>query len=74
MFGFHPTELIIVLVILLVVFGPKRLPEIGSAIGKGIREFKKASNEVTNSLSSPQETDIPKQIETASQEVKDSQE
>jgi sec-independent protein translocase protein TatA len=50
MFGFHPTDLIFVLIIALIIFGPKRLPEIGSAVGKGIREFKKATNEVTDHI------------------------
>jgi sec-independent protein translocase protein TatA len=35
-----PLEIIVVLVIALVVFGPKRLPELGSSLGRGIREFK----------------------------------
>jgi sec-independent protein translocase protein TatA len=35
-----PTELIIVLIIALIVLGPKRLPEAGKALGKGMREFK----------------------------------
>ena len=35
-----PMEIMIVLVIALVVFGPKRLPELGKSVGKGIREFK----------------------------------
>ena len=35
-----PLELIIVLIIALVVFGPKRLPELGRSMGKGIREFR----------------------------------
>ncbi len=35
-----PLEIIIVLVIALVVFGPKRLPELGSSLGRGIREFR----------------------------------
>lgn len=43
MFGFGLPELIIILVIVLVVFGAGRLPEIGGALGKGIRNFKKAS-------------------------------
>jgi sec-independent protein translocase protein TatA len=38
-----PTELIIVLVIVLIIFGVGRLPEIGGAIGKSIREFREAS-------------------------------
>ncbi len=38
--GIGPTELIIVLVIALIVLGPKRLPEVGRSIGHGLREFK----------------------------------
>ncbi len=43
MFGFGMPELIIILVIILVVFGAGKLPEIGGALGKSIRNFKKAS-------------------------------
>ena len=43
MFGFGMPQLIIILVIVMVVFGANRLPEIGGAIGKSIRNFKKAS-------------------------------
>jgi sec-independent protein translocase protein TatA len=39
-FGIGPLELIIVLVIALVVFGPKRLPDLGKSLGTGMREFK----------------------------------
>jgi sec-independent protein translocase protein TatA len=35
-----PLEIIVVLIIVLIVFGPKRLPEMGRSLGKGIREFK----------------------------------
>ncbi|MBA2255340.1 MAG: twin-arginine translocase TatA/TatE family subunit, partial [Chloroflexi bacterium] len=42
-----PVELIILLVIALLVLGPRRLPEMGSAVGKTIREFRKASTEIT---------------------------
>lgn len=42
-FGLGPTEMIIILVIVLIIFGAGRLPEIGSALGKGIKEFKKSS-------------------------------
>lgn len=44
MFGFGVPELLIILVIVLVVFGAGRLPEIGAALGKSIRNFKKASD------------------------------
>ena len=40
--GFGPEKLIFVLLIMVLIFGAKRLPEIGSSLGKGIREFKKS--------------------------------
>jgi len=40
-------ELVIILVIALIVFGPKKLPEVGKAIGTSIKEFKKATKEIT---------------------------
>ena len=43
--GLGPTELIIVLVIILVVFGAGKLPEIASGLGKGLKDFKKAMQE-----------------------------
>lgn len=41
-FGIGPLELIVVLVIILVIFGPKRLPQAGRSLGQGLREFKDA--------------------------------
>ena len=40
--GFGPEKLIFILLVLVLIFGAKRLPEIGSSLGKGIREFKKS--------------------------------
>lgn len=49
MFGrIGPAELILVLVIALVIFGPSKLPEIGKAFGKSIREFKDNVNKVSD--------------------------
>ncbi len=42
MFGLGGTELIIILVVVLVIFGAGKLPEIGGALGRGIRNFKKS--------------------------------
>jgi sec-independent protein translocase protein TatA len=47
-------ELMIVLVIVLVLFGAKRIPEISASFGKGIREFKKNVNEVERSITEPE--------------------
>ncbi|HON59435.1 MAG TPA: twin-arginine translocase TatA/TatE family subunit [Smithella sp.] len=49
MFGMGWQELIIVLIIVVIIFGVGRLPEIGSALGKGIKNFKKSMNE-TNEI------------------------
>ena len=42
MFGMGATELIVILVVALLIFGPGKLPEIGGALGRGIRDFRKA--------------------------------
>ncbi len=44
--GFHPLELIIILVVALLIFGPKRLPEMGASIGKSIKEFQKGMRDL----------------------------
>jgi TatA/E family protein of Tat protein translocase len=43
-------ELIVIFVIALIIFGPRKLPEIGKSLGKSLAEFKKASNELRNTL------------------------
>jgi sec-independent protein translocase protein TatA len=43
-------ELIIILVIALIIFGPRKLPELGRSLGKSIGEFKRASNELRSTL------------------------
>lgn len=50
MFGLGIPELIVIFVIALVVFGPKKLPDLGRALGKGIAEFKRATEEVKETI------------------------
>jgi len=45
-----PVELIIILVIALLILGPGKLPDVGSALGKSIREFRKASSDLNDSV------------------------
>lgn len=49
-----PMELFIILVIVLVVFGAKRVPEIGASIGKGIREFKRNISDMDRQIKEPE--------------------
>ena len=49
-----PMELFIILVIVLVVFGAKRVPEIGASIGKGIREFKRNISDADRQIREPE--------------------
>lgn len=50
MFGLGPWELIAVFVVILLVFGPKRLPEMGRSLGQAIREFRSAGKEIQRDL------------------------
>jgi sec-independent protein translocase protein TatA len=60
MFGIGIPELVIILIIILIIFGTGKLPEIGGALGKGIRNFKKATKE------SPEEIDVTPKGESGS--------
>ena len=57
MFGLGPTELIIILIIALVIFGPSRLPKVGQSVGQALRAFRdstdKVQEEVQKSLDGP---------------------
>jgi TatA/E family protein of Tat protein translocase len=50
MFGIGPTELIVILVIALLVLGPKRLPELAAGLGKGLAEFRRATSDINAEL------------------------
>jgi sec-independent protein translocase protein TatA len=54
-----PTHLALLLLIALLLFGAKRVPEIGASIGKGIREFKKSINDADRAIREPQRDTMP---------------
>jgi sec-independent protein translocase protein TatA len=63
MFGIGMPELLIILVIILIIFGAGKLPEIGGALGRGIKNFKKATRE-------PNEIDVTPAAEQKTDEKK----
>ena len=46
----HPFWIIAIIVVVLIIFGPGRLPELGAGVGKAMREFRKATSELTNDV------------------------
>ena len=56
MFGIGIPELILILIVGLIVFGPSKLPEIGRAVGKGLREFRKASSALQAVINASEES------------------
>ncbi len=63
-------EIILIFIIALIVFGPRKLPELGKTIGKGLAEFKKASNELKATWED--EVRLDKEKETVTQIIQDS--
>lgn len=51
------SELLIIMVVILLLFGAKRVPEIGASFGKGIREFKRSLSEVGEAVNTPVQSD-----------------
>jgi sec-independent protein translocase protein TatA len=53
------TELLLILMVCLLVFGAKRLPEIGGSIGKSIREFKRSMSDANEAINAPPDDRLP---------------
>jgi TatA/E family protein of Tat protein translocase len=62
-------ELIIILVIALIIFGPRKLPELGKSLGRSLNEFKKASNDLQNTLEQEIKIEEQKESDAAARKV-----
>jgi sec-independent protein translocase protein TatA len=72
MFGLGPGELFLGLVVVLLLFGAKRIPEIAGSFGKGIKEFKKNMNDVQREIATPAEREALPPAERATVQHDDS--
>ena len=63
-------EILVIFVLALIIFGPRKLPELGKSLGKGLAEFKRASNELKQTWE--EEVRLDKEKEEVSQILKDS--
>ena len=61
MFGLSPTELVVIGVIVLLIFGAKRLPEIGKGIGGAIKEFRDVKKDLVSDDASPKKAETQKE-------------
>ena len=59
--GLGTSEVLVILVVILIFFGAKRIPELARGLGKGIREFKDATKEIKNDIENAAKDETPKQ-------------
>ena len=59
-------EIMVIMLVVLLFFGARRLPEIGASIGKGMREFKRSLTEANDAINAPPPEPPPRQIDAAS--------
>lgn len=62
-------EILLIMLVILLVFGAKRLPELGGSLGKGIREFKRSMREIENELTKPVVDEPERQLKAPTQSV-----
>ena len=63
MFGIGMQELVVILVLVLILFGPRRLPEIGRAIGKTVRQLKRATQDFREAIEQEPPEEIRREVE-----------
>jgi TatA/E family protein of Tat protein translocase len=71
MLNIGPLELLLIFLIALIVVGPKKLPDLGRTIGRGLREFRKAQDEVRQSLQFDELRDVKRDIADTQRGVRD---
>ena len=73
MFGIGMPELLLLLAIALIVIGPKKLPDLAKSLGRGMREFKKATSEIKETLQIDEDlTDVKKAFDDLGDDIKES--